>query len=96
MTTVQQTLVMTMILMIMKKNDGNDRNDSLKSYNKQFRVQQHRRLFVTFNFSLNSAIHRSRLHKIVPLQLLQLQPALPLAANQKSGSGGDNCDKFAA
>ena len=32
----------------------------MKSYKKQFRVQQHRQLIVTFNFSLNSAIDRSR------------------------------------
>ena len=90
MTTVEQTLVMTMILMIMKKKMMV--MIGMKSYKKQFRVQQHRRLIVTFDFSLNSAIDCSRLHKIVPLQLLQLQPALPLAANQKSGSGGARQD----
>ena len=86
MTTVEQTLVMTMILMIMKKNMMV--MIGMKSYKKQFRVQQHRRLIVTFNFSLNSAIDRSRscLFSASSCSLLSL------AANQKSGSGGARQD----
>lgn len=86
MTTVEQTLVMTMILMIMKKNDGNYRHEIIQETIQSATASAaHRHLQLQSQFSDRSL-------EIVPLQRLQLQPALPLAANQKSGSGGARQD----
>jgi hypothetical protein len=77
MTTVEQTLVMTMILMIIKKNDGNDRNEIIQQTIQSATASAaHRHLQLQSHFSDRSL-------EIVPLERLQLCTA---AACSPTGS----------